>query len=275
MFRFDEKRKKKDDEKRKNLSFIEINEREIETFQRIRHHEVREFNRSNKTFENERKSFENQNDFDYFFDRNNNFFLELIANLFFLETNLVKNFDRNIYKWISFTSQRHQNSSNSSFFDRTQNRAHIVCFREQKSWTYIQLFFSDSINRKSHRFDCSNYMCFESFWDESRCARSIADIRIRFKRDQITFEISQAFVSYIFANIDVLKHIINVDDCFNSSRHWKRKKKKKKKKRRFFDFLKIEQITKNDEKRNSDDRRNWKKKKKEKKNWKKKRRKTE
>ena len=84
------KKKRKDDERRKNLSFIRINEREIETFQRIRHHEIRKFNRSNRIFENERKNFENQNDFDYFFHRNSSFSLELIVNFLFFETNFVK-----------------------------------------------------------------------------------------------------------------------------------------------------------------------------------------
>ena len=148
-----------------------------------------------------------------------------------------------------------------TFRSNTEQSAHRLSSKT-KNWTYIQFFFSDSTNRKFHRFDCSNYMCFESSWNESRCARSTADIRIRFRQDQIIFEISQAFVFYIFANIDVFKHIIDVDDCFSSSRHWKRKKNKKKKKKRFFDFLEIEQIIKNDEKRNSDDRRNWKKRKK-------------
>ena len=72
------------------MSFIEIKEKKVETFQRIKHHEIREFNRSNKTFENERKNFENQNDFDYFFRRNNNFFFELIVDFFFFKINFVK-----------------------------------------------------------------------------------------------------------------------------------------------------------------------------------------
>ena len=65
--RFYKKREKKNDEKRKNLSFIEINEKKVETFQRIWYHRVRESNRSNKTFENKRKNFENQeNSFTFF-----------------------------------------------------------------------------------------------------------------------------------------------------------------------------------------------------------------
>ena len=42
----------------------------------------------------------------------------------------------------------------------------------------------------------------------------------------------KTFVFYILANIDVLKHVINVVDCFNSSRHWKKKKNKKKEKKK-------------------------------------------
>ena len=97
-----------------------------------------------------------------------------------------------LIEW-SFSSQRKrsQNSSNSSLFDRTQNRAHIVCLRKQKSWTCIQFSFSDSTNREFHHFDFSNYMCYESFLNKSRYARSTADIRIRFRRNQITFENSQ------------------------------------------------------------------------------------
>ena len=174
-------------------------------------------------------------------------------------------------EWSSSSQRkRHQNSNNSSFFDRTQNRAHIVCLRKQKNWTYIQFFFSDNTNRESHRSDCSNYMCFESSWDESRCARSTADIRIRFKRNQITFENSQTFVSYVIANVCVLEHVINVFSWFNNAKHSeeeekeKEKKEKEKKKKNFSDFLKIEQITKDDEKRDSNDRRKLKEEKKKK-----------
>ena len=73
-------------------------------------------------------------------------------------------------------------------------------------------------------------------------------------------KISQAFVSYIFANIDVLRHVIDVVDYFSKSKHRKKKKKrekkkksKKKRKKKIFDFLEIEQNVTSSEKRNSDD----------------------
>ena len=106
------KKKRKDDEKRKNLSFIEINEKRIETFQRIKYHEIRKFNRNNKIFENERKSFENQNDFDYFFHRNSNFFLELIVNFFF-EINFVKTSTK------TYVNEYHLHRSDSDIKIRT------------------------------------------------------------------------------------------------------------------------------------------------------------
>ena len=76
------RKKRKNDKRRKNLSFTEINEKEVETFQCIRHHEIRKFNRSNRIFESERKNLENQNDFDYFFHRNSSFLFKLTANFF-------------------------------------------------------------------------------------------------------------------------------------------------------------------------------------------------
>ena len=94
------KERKKNNERRKNLSFAKINERRVETFQNIKHHRIREFNHSNRTFENGRKSFENQeNSFDYFFHRFNHrfdrFFLRL-NDLFLLETNIVNRSDSEI-----------------------------------------------------------------------------------------------------------------------------------------------------------------------------------
>ena len=68
------KERKKNDESRKNLSFVKINERRVETLQSIKHDRIWKFNHSDRTFENERKNFENQNDFDYFFHRNSNLF---------------------------------------------------------------------------------------------------------------------------------------------------------------------------------------------------------
>ena len=65
-----------------------------------------------------------------------------------------------------------------------------------------------------------------------RCERSAAGIRARPRRDQITLGISQALVSYIPANIGVLRHIIGVGGCPSSSRHWKRRKDKKKGKKK-------------------------------------------
>ena len=85
------KRKRKNDEQRKNLSFAEINEREIETLQSIKHYRIREFSHSNRTFESERKNFRNQrNDFDYFFHRNSNLLFELTADFLLFEINVVK-----------------------------------------------------------------------------------------------------------------------------------------------------------------------------------------
>ena len=170
-------------------------------------------------------------------------------------------------EWFSSSQRkRHQNSNNSLFFDRTQNKAHIVCSRRQKNWTYIQSSFSNSTNRESHYSDFSNYMCFWSFSNESRYKRSIADIRIRFKRNQITFENSQTFVFYVIANVCVLKHVVNVVDRFSISRHRKKKrkkkkknKKKKKKKRKILIFRKSDKSRKDDEKRDLSDRRKLKK----------------
>ena len=74
-------------------------------------------------------------------------------------------------------------------------------------------------------------------------------------------KISQAFVSYISANIDVLRHVINVVDCLNDSRHRKKKKKKKKKKnkkkrkKKTLISRKIRQRATSSERRNSDDQR--------------------
>ena len=106
-------------------------------------------------------------------------------------------------------------------------------------------------------------MCFWSSSNESRCERSTADIRIRFKRNQIIFESSQTFVSYVIANVDVLKHVVNVVDWFNISKHRKKKRKKKKKnkkrkkkkKRKILISRKSDKSRKNDERRDSSDRR--------------------
>ena len=69
------RKKRKNDENRKNLSFAEINERRVEALQNIRHHRIQEFNRSNKILESEKRNFENQeNSFDYFFYRFNHRF---------------------------------------------------------------------------------------------------------------------------------------------------------------------------------------------------------
>ena len=84
------RKRKKNDESRKNLSFVKINERRVETLQSIKHDKIRKFSHSDRTFESERKSFENENDFDYFFHRNNNLFFELTVNFLFLEISFVK-----------------------------------------------------------------------------------------------------------------------------------------------------------------------------------------
>ena len=134
-------------------------------------------------------------------------------------------------------------------------------------------------------------MCFESSWDESRYARSTENIRVRFRRNQITFEIWQVFIAYIVTNVCVLEHVINVVNWFSSAKHFEEKKEKneeeekedfwsfenrtkrdkqrktrfkrltktekriiKKEEKKDFDLSKIEQITKNDEERDSD---NW------------------
>ena len=127
-----------------------------------------------------------------------------------------------------------------TFRSNAEQSAHRLLSRTEKLNIH-SIFFSDSINRKSHHSDFSNYMYYESSLNKSRCERSTANIWIRFKRNQITFEISQTFVFYIFANIDVFKHVINVVDCFNSSKHRKKKKKrknnkKKRKKKIFWSF---------------------------------------
>ena len=166
MIRFYEKRKKKETTKDKRIC----------RFSKLTKKESKRFNASNITeFENlvtttkfsktsERVSKIRETTLAIFFTHNN-FFLWLIVNFFFLK--LIFSKLRKIYicQWILLTSQRqqNQNQNNSSLLDRTQNRAHLVCFRKQKNWTYVQFSFSNKTNRESHHFDFSNYMCFESF----------------------------------------------------------------------------------------------------------------
>ena len=87
------RKKRKDDEKRKNLSFAEINKREVETLQSIKHYRVRKLSRSNRTLRNEKRNLENQrNSLDYLFHRFDSLFLELtkLTNFLLLETDFVK-----------------------------------------------------------------------------------------------------------------------------------------------------------------------------------------
>ena len=189
--RFYEKKKKKNDKRRKNLSFFKINKKEVETFQRIKHHKVREFSQNNKIFRDERKNFENQKtSFDYFLCEYN-FFFRLIINLLKLEINFVQTSKKmNIIDYHLRSSRiKSRTIRYFSIENRTQHTS--FAFESKKNWTYIQFFSSNKKNRESRHSDCSNYTCFEQSSNERHYERSTADNHIMSRRNQITFQISQ------------------------------------------------------------------------------------
>ena len=136
---FMKRKRKRDDEKRKNLSFAaEINEWKVETLQSIKHYRVREFNRNNRIFENERKNFENQkNNFNYFFHRFNHrfdrFFLWL-NDLFLFEIDLVNCSESDIrIRTIRYSSIEHRTKRTSFVLEsRKVEYTFIFFFRQYK-----------------------------------------------------------------------------------------------------------------------------------------------
>ena len=217
-FVFMKRKRRRNDESRKNLSFAEINEKKVEALQNIRHYRIREF--SNRTLRDEKRSFENhRNSLDYFFHRFDRFFLWLNDFLLF-ETDLVNCSESDIrIRTIRYSSVEYRTERTSFVLEgRKIEHTFNLLFQTVQTESLIILTFQIICvaNRlKMNRVVRVRLQIFESDLNEIRSFSKFHNFR---------------FVSYVIANVCVFEHVICVVSWFSDAKHSEEEEKEKEKK---------------------------------------------
>ena len=197
------------------MSFAEINEKRVETFQNIKYHRIQEFNRSDRTFEDEKKNLENhKNSFDYFFHRFDRFFFQL-NDFFHRNESDIKT------RAICHFSIEHR-TERTSFVLESKKIEHAFNSFFQTIQTESLIVLTAQIICVSNRFEMSRVMrarlqIFESDLNEIRSFSKIHNF---------------CFVFYVIANVCVLEHVICIVSWFNNAKHFEEKKKEKEKEKK-------------------------------------------
>ena len=211
------RKRKKDDESRKNLSFAEINERKVEALQSIKHYRIREF--SNRTFRDEKKNFENhRNSLDYFFHRFDRFFLWLNDFLLF-ETDFVNCNESDIkIRTIRYSSIEYRTERTSFVFENKKiEHTFNSVLQTVQTKSFIILTFQVicvASRFKMNRVERARLQIFESDLNEIKSFSKFHNFR---------------FVFYVIANVCVLEHVICVVSWFNDARHSEEEEEEKEK----------------------------------------------